>query len=55
MSKIQNYFKACFIILYLNIILKGANKWTDSMIKKYWRYIAVVIIMFIIAKMFNLL
>jgi len=51
----KTIFKACFIILYLNIIMWGANKWTDSMIKKYWWYIVLVIIMLIIAKMFNLL
>ena len=42
-------------MLYLNVIVWGANKWADLMIKKYWWYIVVVIITFIIAKILNLL
>jgi len=31
----------------------GANKWTDSMIKKYWWYIVLFIIIYLFVKIFN--
>lgn len=31
----------------------GANKWTNYMFKKYWKFIVIFIIIYIGAKVFN--
>ena len=32
----------------------GANKWTNYMLKKYWWFIVIFIIIYTAAKVFNL-